>query len=71
MEVTQAETEAIKARTAAMREIIGASHMEMVSAPKPEIDEETMACRETTEARLEEVLSDGVRLGYTAVIFSI
>jgi hypothetical protein len=54
MEITQAETEAIKARTAAMREIIGASHMEMVSASKPEIEEETMACRETTEARLEE-----------------
>jgi hypothetical protein len=54
MEVTQAEREAIKARTKAMREIIGASNMEMVFASKPEIEEETMACRETTEACLEE-----------------
>jgi hypothetical protein len=53
-EVTQAETEAIKARTAAMREKMGASHMEMVSEFKTEIEEETMACREGTEARLEE-----------------
>jgi hypothetical protein len=33
---------------------MGTSHMGMVSTFKPEIEEETMACRETTEARLEE-----------------
>jgi hypothetical protein len=53
-EATKAETEVIKARTRAMREKMGASHMEMVSAFKPEIEEETMACRETMEAHQEE-----------------
>jgi hypothetical protein len=53
-EVTQAEMEAIGARTAAMQEKMGASHMEMVSAFKLEIKEETMACQETTKAHLEE-----------------
>jgi hypothetical protein len=38
----------------AMREEMGTSHMEMVSEFKPEIEEETMTCREATEARLEE-----------------
>jgi hypothetical protein len=51
---TKAKTEAIKARTRAMRKKMGASHMDMVSAFKPEIEEETMACREMTEARPEE-----------------
>jgi septal ring factor EnvC (AmiA/AmiB activator) len=48
-----AETRAIKARTEAMQRGIGPSHMEMVPALKPEIKEETMACRESTETRLE------------------
>jgi hypothetical protein len=47
------EMEAIKARTATMREKLGASHMEMVSAFKPEIEEETMAYQEI-EAHPEE-----------------
>jgi hypothetical protein len=53
-EVTQAEMKAIKARMATMQEKMGASHIEMVSAFKPKIEEETMACQETTEAHLEE-----------------
>jgi sRNA-binding protein len=43
---TQAETEAIKARTAAMREIMGTSHKEMVAEIKPGRDMETIACQE-------------------------
>jgi hypothetical protein len=53
-EVTQADTKVIKTRTAAMQEKMGASNMEMVSAFKPEIEEETMGCREMTEVHLEE-----------------
>jgi hypothetical protein len=53
-EATREETGAIQARTEAMREKMGTSHMEMVSEFKPEIEEDTMACREATEARLEE-----------------
>jgi hypothetical protein len=49
-----AETRATQARTATIREKMGTSHMEMVSAFKPEIEEETMACREMMDARLEE-----------------
>jgi transketolase len=41
-----AETEVIKARTRAMRENMGTSHKEMVAEIKPEMDAETMACRE-------------------------
>jgi hypothetical protein len=37
-----------------MRRKIGSSHMEMVSTFKPEIEEETMACRESMDTRLEE-----------------
>jgi hypothetical protein len=53
-EATRAEARAIQARTKAMREEMGTSHMVMVSEFKPEIEEETMACREATKARLEE-----------------
>jgi hypothetical protein len=49
-----ARTEATKARTKAMRENMGNSHKEMVAVIKPEMDSETMACRETTEERLDE-----------------
>jgi hypothetical protein len=52
-EAIQQRIEWIKARTEAMRRDIGSSHMEMVSAFKPKIEEETMACRESTETRLE------------------
>jgi hypothetical protein len=36
------------------KEMMGTSQMEMVAENKPERDRETMACRETMEARLEE-----------------
>jgi hypothetical protein len=49
-EAIQHRIEGIKARTEAMRRKIGSSHMEMVSAFKPEIEEEMMACRESMEA---------------------
>jgi hypothetical protein len=47
------EMEAIKARTKAMREEMGTSHMEMVSECKPKTEIKTMACQEM-EARQEE-----------------
>jgi hypothetical protein len=53
-EATRAETRAIQAKTEAMRRRIGTSHKEMFAETKPERDMETMACRETTEAHLEE-----------------
>jgi hypothetical protein len=37
-----------------MMKMMDTSHMEMVAENKPERDMETMACRETTQARLEE-----------------
>jgi hypothetical protein len=54
LERFSAETEAIKARTKAMRGNMGTSHKEMVAKTKLERDMETLACRETTEAHLEE-----------------
>jgi hypothetical protein len=48
-----AETEAIKARTKAMREKMGANNMEMVAEIKPEMNVKTMVGQEM-EARLEE-----------------
>jgi hypothetical protein len=48
------ETRAIQARTKAMRENMGASHMEMVAEIIPKRDADTMACQET-EARQEEM----------------
>jgi outer membrane biosynthesis protein TonB len=50
---TLSETEAIKARTRAIRESMGTSHKEMVAETKPEMDAETMACQEM-EAHQEE-----------------
>jgi hypothetical protein len=48
------ETRATQARTAAMRENMGTSHKEMAAVFEPGRDMETMACREITEAHLEE-----------------
>jgi hypothetical protein len=52
--IMEANKEDLLAKIDGRLEKMDNSHMEMVSAFKPEIEEETMACQETTEARLEE-----------------
>ena len=53
-ESLQRTIEAVKAKTAAMRENIGTNHKEMVAKIIPDSREETMACREMSEEPIEE-----------------